>query len=101
MQSVPITTDVVWSNSVDDEVHSIQHYVIKFVSGRWFYPGTPVSSTKNTDRHDITEILLKLTFITTNQTVYIDINAIIFQYVLIAEFFSLEGRLETAWKCHD
>ena len=28
-------------------------------TGWWFTPGTPVSSTNNTDRHDITEILLK------------------------------------------
>jgi len=28
-------------------------------TGRWFSPGTPVSSTNKTDRHDITEILLK------------------------------------------
>jgi hypothetical protein len=28
-------------------------------SGRWFSPGTPVSSTNKTDRHVITEILLK------------------------------------------
>ena len=27
--------------------------------GRWFFPGTPVSSTTKTGRHDITEILLK------------------------------------------
>jgi hypothetical protein len=26
----------------------------------WFSPGTPVSSTNKTDRHDITEILLKV-----------------------------------------
>ena len=26
----------------------------------WFTPGTPVSSTNKTDRHDITEILLKV-----------------------------------------
>ena len=32
-QSVPITTKVVSSNSVHGEVYSIQHYVIKFVSG--------------------------------------------------------------------
>jgi hypothetical protein len=42
----------------------IQHYVIKFVSdfavGRWFCPGTTVSSTNKTDHHDITEILLKV-----------------------------------------
>ena len=29
-------------------------------AGRWFSPGTPVSSTNKTDRHDITEILLKV-----------------------------------------
>jgi hypothetical protein len=28
-------------------------------AGQWFSPGTPVSSTNKTDRHDITEILLK------------------------------------------
>jgi hypothetical protein len=28
-------------------------------TGRWFPPGTPVSSTNKTDRHDTTEILLK------------------------------------------
>jgi hypothetical protein len=29
------------------------------VTGQWFSPGPPVSSTNRTDRHDITEILLK------------------------------------------
>jgi hypothetical protein len=29
-------------------------------AGRWFSPGIPVSSTNKTDRHDITEILLKI-----------------------------------------
>ena len=29
-------------------------------AGRWFSPGTPVSSTNKTDRHDITERLLKM-----------------------------------------
>jgi hypothetical protein len=61
----------------------IQHYVIKFVSdlrqvggflyttlcdkvcqwlatGRWFSSGSPVSSTNKADRHDITDILLKV-----------------------------------------
>jgi hypothetical protein len=32
VQSVPITTKVLSSNLVHDEVYSIQHYVIKFVS---------------------------------------------------------------------
>jgi hypothetical protein len=55
------------------EVYSIQHYVIKFVSDLrqigGFNPSTPVSSTYmyNTDRHDITEILLKVALNTINQ----------------------------------
>ena len=41
------------------EVYSIQYNVIKFVSDlRLFFPGTPVSSTNKTDRHNVTEILL-------------------------------------------
>ena len=35
-------------------------------AGRWFSPGTPVSSTNKTDRHDITEILLKWALNTIN-----------------------------------
>jgi hypothetical protein len=42
----------------------MQHYVIKFVSDLQQVGGfplsTPVSSTNKTDRHDITEILLKV-----------------------------------------
>ena len=64
MQTVPITTNVVSSNRAHREVYSIQHYVIKFVSdlhGWWFSPATLVSLTTNkTDRHNITEILLKV-----------------------------------------
>ena len=30
------------------------------MTGRWFSPGIPVSSTNKTDRHDITEKLLKV-----------------------------------------
>ena len=29
--------------------------------GRWFSPGTPTSTTTRTGRHDIAEILLKVT----------------------------------------
>jgi hypothetical protein len=36
-------------------------------TGRWFSTGTPVSSTNQTDRHDITEILLKVALNTINQ----------------------------------
>ena len=58
-----ITTNIVSLNLTHGEVYSIQHYVIKFVSDLWqvlvFSPCTPVSSSKP-DRHDITEILLKV-----------------------------------------
>jgi hypothetical protein len=37
-------------------------------TGRWFSPGTPVSSTNKTDCHDIAEILLKVALITINLT---------------------------------
>ena len=36
---------------------------------RWFSSGTPVSSTNKTDRHDITEILLKVALNTINQSI--------------------------------
>jgi hypothetical protein len=51
MQSVPITIKVVCSNR-SGEVNSI------LTAGQLFSPGTPVSSTNKTDRHDMTEILL-------------------------------------------
>jgi hypothetical protein len=35
--------------------------------GRWFSLGTPASSTTKTGRHDIAEILLKVTLNTKNQ----------------------------------
>ena len=38
-------------------------------TGLWFSPGPPVSSTNKTDRHDITEILLKVALNTTKQTI--------------------------------
>jgi hypothetical protein len=38
-----------------------------FATGRWYSPGTPVSSTNKTDRRDITEILLKVVLNTINQ----------------------------------
>jgi hypothetical protein len=70
VQSVPITTKVVSSNSVHGEVYSIQLDVIKFVSDLrqvgGFFPGTPVSFTNKTDRHDINEILLKVALNTIN-----------------------------------
>jgi hypothetical protein len=52
------------SNLTQATENSILHYMIKFVSDLWYVGGVyrvhPVSSTNNTDHHDITEILLKV-----------------------------------------
>ena len=37
--------------------------------GRWFSPGTPASSTTKGGRHDIAEILLKVSLSTKNQAI--------------------------------
>jgi hypothetical protein len=38
------------------------------LTGWWFSPGPPVSSTNKTDHHDITEIVLKVVLSTIKQT---------------------------------
>ena len=50
-----IPTKCLISNPVHGEVYSIQHYVIKFVNDL-----RQVFSTNKTERHDITDILLKV-----------------------------------------
>jgi hypothetical protein len=54
--------------------------VIKFVSdlrevGGLFSPGPPVSSTDKTDRHDITEIMLKVVLNKTNKHLFIKLSS--------------------------
>jgi hypothetical protein len=52
-------------------VYSIQHYA----TGRWFSPFTLVSFTNKTDRHDMTEILLKVALNTISlNTTYIHVS---------------------------
>ena len=64
VQTVSITNNVVSSNPDHGEVYSIQHYVIKFFSdfrqGCGFLWILRFSPTNKTDRHDKTEILLKV-----------------------------------------
>jgi hypothetical protein len=65
VQSVLIITKVVSSNPSHGEVFSIQHVVIKFAidlqaTGRWFPPGSTVSSINKALCHNIAEILLKV-----------------------------------------
>ena len=57
-QSVPITTNIVSLNPAHGEVYSIQHYVINFVSG--FLCILLISSANKDDRHNITELLLRV-----------------------------------------
>ena len=49
-------------------------------NGRWFSQGTPVSSTNETDRHDITDLLLKmaLNHITLEFTIYFYSSVVIY-----------------------
>jgi hypothetical protein len=42
------------THSASDKVYQL------LAHGRWFFPGTPASSTTKTGRHDIAEILLKV-----------------------------------------
>jgi hypothetical protein len=65
MQSVPINFKVVSLNPAHGEVYSIQHYVINFVSdlqqvGGFLWYSPFLHQKIKTDRHDITEILLKV-----------------------------------------
>ena len=79
MQSVSIATNVVSLNPAHCEVYQIQHYVIKFVSDLPHVSGflwvLLISYINKTDRHDITEILLKVALNTINLTLTLQINA--------------------------
>jgi hypothetical protein len=71
-------------------------------TGRWFSPGPPVSSNNKTDRHDITEILLKVALNTIKQQHYInDIllwkqNQFVISAILISKkVYECKGTWET------
>jgi len=63
----------------------MQHYVIKFVSDLWFFPGV-------SDRYDITEILLKvaLSTITPILKLYKRMAALHVRFLRVGTFLSLE-----------
>jgi len=71
VQSVPITTTALSSNPARGEVYSIKHYVIKFVNDfrevGAFLRVLRFPVAKKTDRHDIIEIMLKVTLNTINK----------------------------------
>ena len=63
MQSVPVTNEVEKSNLTQARCtrYNIMWLGQWSATGRWFSSSTPpVSTTNKTDRHDITEILLKV-----------------------------------------
>jgi len=68
------------------------------VVGQWFSPGTPVSSTKKTDRHDITEILLKVALNTINHKKN-GCSRIKFKYRLSKDLLTL-AILISVWKTY-
>jgi len=53
------------------------------MAGRWFSPGTSVSSTNKTDRHDITEILLKVALNTITLTPEYILTVLNFNFVIL------------------
>ena len=55
------------------------------MAGQSFSPGTPVSSTSKTDRHDITEILLKMVLntLTIDSTIVMSVK--VFESTLVSE----------------
>jgi len=72
VQSLPITTKSwefeprSWQGLLDT---TLCDKVCQWLeTGGWFSPSPPVSSTNKTDRHDITEILLKVALNTIKQT---------------------------------
>ena len=59
LSSLPLGVRILLKQCVLDT--TISHKVCQWLAaGRWFSPGTPVSSINKTDRHDIAEILLKV-----------------------------------------
>jgi hypothetical protein len=58
------------------------------VTGHWFSAGHPVSYTNKTDRHDITEILLKVTLNTIKHLTVIFMSTIVW-YMLLYNFYLL------------
>ena len=56
---------------------------LRSATGQWFSPDTPLFSTNETDRHDITEILLNvaLNAITLTLYVYSDMPTVRYIYI--------------------
>jgi hypothetical protein len=62
-------------------------------TGRWFFPGPPVTSTNKTDRHSITEIFLKVALNTIKQNKQVKRNGFVYLITQKAIIYSI-----TLWK---
>jgi hypothetical protein len=82
---------MLWVRNLDQRCTKLCYTVCQWLAtGRWFSLGPPVSSTNKTDRHDITEILLKMALNaikqnpilvhSTNTVVYFDCKTLIYIY---------------------
>ena len=93
VQSVPITTNGYEFNPAQARCtrSKLCDKVCQWLAtGQWFYPGTPVSSINKTDRHDITELLLKEALSIINQT-----KPILYLRILIIRLVSSNFSLPT------
>jgi hypothetical protein len=106
VQSVPITTNVVSSNSSHGNTIVCDKFWHWLATGQWFSLGTPVSSTNKTDCHDIAEILLKVALNTITVTItpfhnnnYAPTRLHIFTMVLPWEEFELTTLVVIGTDC--
>jgi hypothetical protein len=75
--------------------HKMERILVKvcqwLATGRWFSPGTPVSSINKTDHHDIADILLKVASMTIKHVMQYKINTYPDNiYAYISVFWPLE-----------
>jgi hypothetical protein len=87
MQSLLIAIYVVSSNPAQTRCtryNSMWTNLSVTCAGRWFSQGTPISSTNKTDRHDICEILLKVTLNTITVTPLFFLYHISFQSTVLS-----------------
>ena len=66
----------IWLTAASDIVYQL------LAHGRWFSQGTPASSTTETGRHDIADILLKLELNTKNQIMRLSYNLLSYNTLL-------------------
>jgi len=63
-------------------------------TGRWFYPGIPVSSTNKTDSHDITKILLKVALNTVKPNTFPALKVVFPSMILVLSVICFENLRE-------